>query len=186
MGLGRYRGSFGQVMAETELIIGTGGVDDGVRECPVCRVRKPLTEQFFNKDFYGPQGFRAMCKDCRNQERKKEKEKKDKKRVEAAIELTKKHVVLNNVSTKASGAELAAAVLEMFGGVTGFITSLHEDYLMSAPGTPVRHKNMALMVQIVSNAAKDLPAEDPSKLTDDELRERIRFIAHQVEVSDAR
>lgn len=45
---------------------------------------------------------------------------------------------------------------------------------------------MVLMVQIVSNAAKDLPAKEPSNLTDDELRERIRFITHQVEVSDAR
>jgi len=154
---------------EAELILSRPGVDDGIRECPLCLSRKPLTPEFFNKDRHAPQGFRPICRECRAKERREERRSQQ----IADLERVKRKIKRNIVTGKGSKIppnteELASILLDEWGGERQVMVDLVADYRATPVGA-ARQKYMALAVQIIQKGSEARPVVPLEQMSDEEL-----------------
>lgn len=157
-------------MNEPELITRVPSVDDNTRCCSECHHPLPLTEEFFHRDPYAPDGFCPICKVCRKSYRQERRQPAMERKLSAVkFQMMKKAIDGKATSIVPTNEEIALEMMNAGDTVQQVMADMRDEYANAKPGSLMRVKLLDMKLRVFQKAAEMRPVIPLDQMSDEEL-----------------
>lgn len=148
----------------------TFDVPQGSQACLSCGQPRPLNEDWFDRDAEKPSGFKATCKSCRKEQRKRKKGKDFESLARRQEMSAGKAIALlaDGGSNCPHSAQALESIMSLLGGTQGMAKLFVTDYFAAAPGSQMRDRKLAALLKLISEVTASGAAKLPKHLMADE------------------
>lgn len=149
---------------------------DETKLCSTCQMNLPRTASYYDRDNHSPDGYRAMCKQCRAEKSREDELREISERVERLDEATARvlDVILSdNYTPLPHVGEVYQSLIGVFGGAQGYAQHFMANYLMAKPGSSTRQKQLDTILRMSMKATELGAAKKPLEMMSEEELEKL-------------